>query len=537
MFSKLFAAIKGWLAKMGLIQSINSVTDFAAVIESQWMYNRILIWRRLYRGYLGDVDGAPFHDAEFVDVNGQKHKRHRATMMMPKMAAEKMASLVFNEKCKINIGAVKSAGTTMSDEENDDTSGSSPIDSFSDNIFNVLSNNDFDKQFQRWLEYMFAMGGMVAKPYVVNGDTIKITWVSAQNFLPLESSNDNIRGGVFLDETRQGKKYFTHLEWHMFEGDQYHIRNELYQSDSPDDLGIKVSLATLPQFADMQPDIPIDGLTHPMFVYFKPNVANNFETMSPLGISIFANALDTLKTLDIAFDSFQREFALGKRRIIVPASAIKAIYDTKTGEVHRYFDSNDEVYQALQTGETDSEQIQDMAAQLRVTDHVAAIKSLLDTLAMQMGFSSGTFTFDGQAVKTATEVISENSETFRTKNAHETLIEQGIRELIDVIAQLADLYGIFDNPGSDSYEVTVDFDDSIANDRIQDANFYVTMDAAGMIPKQIAIQRIWDISEEQAKQWLDMIKADGAQVNQGLMNGLVSGAEMGVKNADYQSRS
>lgn len=538
MFLKIFSAVKGWLAKMGLIQSINSVTEFAAVIESQWMYNRVLIWRALYRGYLGNVDSVPFHDAEFVDVTGEKHHRHRATLMMPKIACEKMASLVFNEKCKINIGAVKSVGTNMTDSNTDDeSSDNADIDTFSDNIFGVLSDNEFYKQFQRWIEYMFALGGLIAKPYVEN-DKIKIAWVTAQNFLPLESTNDNIRAGVFLDETRQGKKYYTHLEWHTWDNpDTYHIINELYVSDSPDDLGVKVSLEMLPQYKNMDKDIIVNGLTHPLFIYFKPNIANNFETLSPLGISLFSNSLDTLKSLDIAFDSFQREFALGKRRIIVPASAIRAIYDMKTGEVHRYFDTNDEVYQAMQTGEMDSEQIKDMAVALRVTDHVAAIKSLLDMLAMQMGFSSGTFTFDGQAVRTATEVISENSDTFRTKNAHETLIEHGIKELVDVIAQLADLYGMFPNPGAENYEVTVDFDDSIADDRVQNANFYVTMNAAGMIPKQLAIQRIFDVTEDQAKEWVQMIKDEQGQVNEQLMNGLVTGAEQGVKNADYQARS
>lgn len=518
---------------MGLIQTINNVTQFAAVIESQWQYERILEWRALYRGYLAKFNGVPFHDAEYVDVTGKHHKRHRATLMMPKMAAEKMASLVFNEKCRINIGSIGDSSTAMSDDENQNTDDSSTIDSFSENIMNVLSDNHFYKQFQRWLEYMFSMGGMVIKPYV-NNNKIMLAWVTAQNFLPTQSTNDQIDSGVFLDETRKEDKYYTHLEWHGWDGDTYVIHNELYMSSSRDDLGTKVPLSVL--YEDMQDKITINGLTHPLFVYIKPNIANNFETSSPLGISIFGNSLDTLKSLDIAFDSFQREFALGKRRIIVPPSAVRGVYDPKNGEMHTYFDTDDEVYQAMRSGDMDDMQIKDMAVQLRVEDHIAAIKSLLDMLAMQMGFSSGTFTFDGQAVKTATEVVSENSETFRTKNSHETLIEQGIKELVDVIAQLADLYGIFPNPGAEHYEVTVDFDDSIAEDRVQNANFYMTLTAAGLMPKNEAIQRIFDITEEQADEWLNKINSENGQVDPSIMNSMLSTAEMSVKNADYQSR-
>lgn len=523
MLAKIGAAIKGVLARMGLLATINNVTQFAAVIESQWMYDRIIDWRSLYRGYLGKYDGVPYHDTDYLDAVGKRHKRKRASLKMPKKTAERMASLVFNEKCQINIGSLNGQP-----DDNGDIQVTPEIKQFSANIMNVFESNNFHKLFQRYLEYMFAMGGMVAKPYVDNG-TIKISWVTAQNFLPVESNNDDVTAGVFMDMTRKGDKYYTHLEWHTRDGDTYHIRNELYQSMSPDDLGVKVPLSLL--YDDMQDDIPIQGLTRPLFVYFKPNIANNFETASPLGISIFANSLDTLKSLDIAFDSFQREFTLGKRRIIVPASAIRAIYDAE-GNVHRYFDTDDEVYQAVATGDMDAEKIQDMSVALRVEDHIKAINSLLDLLAMQEGLSAGTFTFDGQQVKTATEVVSENSETFRTKNSHETLIEQGIRELVDCIAQLADLYDIFPNPGSDAYEVTVDFDDSIAEDRVQNANFYMTLVAAGLMPKIEAIQRIFDITEDQANEYLTKIKAETAQQQPPIMEQLLGKAELGVENAN-----
>jgi A118 family predicted phage portal protein len=524
MFAKIGAAIKGVLARMGLLATINNVTQFAAVIESQWMYGRILDWRSLYRGYLGKYDGIPYHETSYIDATGKRHHRRRASLKMPKKSAERMAALVFNEKCKINIGSVDDQP-----DESGDIKVTPEIKQFSANVMNVLNDNHFMKLFQRYLEYMFAMGGMVAKPYVDKGK-IKIAWVTAQNFLPVESNNDDVTAGVFMDMTRKGDKYYTHLEWHTWDGDTYHIRNELYQSMSPDDLGVKVPLSLL--FEDMEEDIPIKGLTRPLFVYFKPNIANNFETASPLGISIFANSIDTLKSLDIAFDSFQREFTLGKRRIIVPASAIRAIYDAQSGEVRRYFDTDDEVYQAVATGDMDTEQIKDMAVSLRVEDHVKAINSLLDMLAMQEGLSAGTFTFDGQAVKTATEVVSENSETFRTKNSHETLIEQGIKELIDCIAQLADLYGIFPNPGCDNYEVTVDFDDSIAEDRVQNANFYMTLVAAELMPKVEAIQRIFDITEDQANEYLAKIKAETAQQQPPVMEQLLGKAELGVENAN-----
>lgn len=126
-----------------------------------------------------------------------------------------------------------------------------------------------------------------------------------------------------------------------------------------------MSLSTL--YPDLEEEVRIKDLSKPMFVYFKPNTANNLDMNSPLGISIYANALGTLKSLDIAFDSFQREFVLGKKRIIVPDMAIKTIADPLTGTMLRYFDANDEVYQAFQLGDN-TNQIQDISVELRVEE-------------------------------------------------------------------------------------------------------------------------------------------------------------------------
>src|SRR5690625_7031705 len=130
-----------------------------------------------------------------------------------------------------------------------------------------------------------------------------------------------------------------------------------------------------------------------LFLYFKPNTANNVDTQSPLGIPIYANALPTMKAIDTAFDSFHREFRLGKKRIIVPESMVKTAYD-QNGQPQRYFDSSDETYESFNTGNMDDAKIHDVSVELRVDEHVSAINALLNLYSMQTGFSSGTFTFD-----------------------------------------------------------------------------------------------------------------------------------------------
>ena len=465
---------------MGLIKGIKSLTEHKSIAVDESFYNLILKWKALYSGYFSE-----WHDVEYQTIAGKK-QRKMATLQMPKVVSQELATLIFNERCEINI----------SDEK------------FSEQIHAILKNNNFQSKFQDNLEFMFGLGGKVIKPYYANGE-IKLSYVTADCFLPISWDNKRITEGVFLNEfTKQGKKY-THLEWHLWDDKTYVVKNEVYESTNGQELGVKVNLKQF--FEDLEEEVRIDAFKIPNFVYIKPNIANNIDTTIPLGISVFANSLDTLKSIDIAFDSFQREFRLGKKRIIVPDSAIKTVIDPQTGQIQRYFDANDEVYEAMAFGNMDSDQIKDITIELRVDEHISAINALLNLLSMQIGFSSGAFSFDGQSVKTATEVVSENSKTFRTKQSHENVIEAGLTELVECIGQLAELYNLFSRPKD--YEVTVAFDDSIAEDQNAEISKQIQLVNNGLTTKVKAIMKIHGYSEEEAMDLLAAIKEEQATAN------------------------
>lgn len=456
--------------RMGLIRGIKKLEDKKDVNISEEMYQHIDIWKALYQGYYKE-----WHDVTVKTIGGTKQHKMR-TLNMAKVAAEEMATLVFNERCSISIG----------DE------------ALSKDIEAVLDSNGFKKEFQRFLEYQFALGGMVIKGHVED-DEIKLSYVKADSFLPTGWTNKKITEGIFLNETTKGDRKYTHLEWHLWEGKTYVVRNELYESTGLDnELGIKVPITKL--YPDLEEEVRIEGLERSLFVYIKPNSANNVDLDSPLGISIFANSLDTMRALDVAFDSFEREFRLGKKRILVPDTAIRVITDPNTGKQVRYFDANDEVYQAFKFGDESEDYIKDLSVELRVDEHIAAINSLLNLFAMQIGFSAGSFSFDGQSMKTATEVVSENSKTFRTKQSHETIIEEGIIEMIDIIVDLAVLYNLFSKPAK--YEVSVMFDDSVAEDKMGDLSYWIQLVTNDMATKKRAIKTVLGLTDEEAEQEL-----------------------------------
>lgn len=472
MFAKVKSAIKGVLQRMGLVKNIKDMSQLKNISMDDGYYKHIDKWKALFQGHFGE-----WHDVKYNTPDGQK-KRVMATLGMPKVVSQEMASLIFNERCEINI----------SDES---------LKKEIDDIFNA---NKFTKRFQDYLEFQFALGGMVIKPYVADGK-VKLSYVTADCFVPVSWDNQGVHEGVFVNEIRKGEKKFTHLEWHLWESGKYVVRHELFEAKNTTELGKQVPLSTL--YPDLEPEVWMEGFKRSNFVYFKPSIANNVDMHSPLGASIFANALDTLKTLDIAFDSFQREFRLGKRRIIVPSTALQTFVG-HDGVPRRYFDADDEVYEGMDLGGMDANKIHDNTTELRVEEHIAAINAMLNVLSMQTGFSSGAFSFDGQSVKTATEVVSENSKTFKTKQSHENVIEASLTELIDCIVQTAELYELFSAP-ADGWEVTVAFDDSIAEDKLGEINKQTLMLSIGIQSKKRAIMKINGLSEEEAIQRLQEI--------------------------------
>ncbi|HEM6241169.1 TPA: phage portal protein [Streptococcus suis] len=481
MFRNLWTKIKGVMQKMGLIKGLKDLSLHREIELSDKHYDSIQVWKELYQGYHDKI-----HDYYEKSILDGRKKKKRLTLNIPKVVTSELATLIFNEKCEINVGSKNESLTTLINE--------------------TLEKNNFTQEFQRFLEYSFALGGMAIKAYLKKDGNIGLNFVQADSFIPISWDNAGISEAVFVDTQYRGKYKYTHLEWHTWEGELYVVAHELFRTDkSNDDVGIRVPITEI--YPDLKSRVVIEKLSRPLFVYLKPNSANNIDLSSPLGISIYHSAFDTLRAIDIAYDSFEREFRLGRKRILVPTSAIRTVVDNE-GNFQRYFDATDETYEAFHTGEDSRIQdIKDISVELRVDEHIAAINALLNLLSMQIGFSPGSFSFDGASgVKTATEVISENSKTFRTKQSHETMVEAALKNLVAIIVDFGDLYGLI--KGESKYDVTVTFDDSIAQDRTQDAQYYIALVGAGLISKKKAIMKLFKLSEKDATSEIEAIREE-----------------------------
>ena len=391
------------------------------------------IWKSWYRGNVND-----FHYFNMKMADGTTKQCERLTMNMPKKVCEDSAKLLWSEKVQIKLDKKKNT----------------------ERLLEVLDSkeNNFKVNFPSFLERVFALGTGVTVEYKKDDKTI-IDYIDGDVVIPYKYTNSYINGLITVSRFTKGvdlkKKYYTHITYHEFTGNKYTKLNELYVSKNETTLGKEIPFndmfSDVLEFEEFETD-------NPHFQVWKPVIANNFDTDSPMGISILANQIDKFKAIDTEYDSFNREFRTGKKRVLISKEAVKKHYvpdPEEEGKVNlvSYFDNNDEVYVAIAGME--DQPVKEIDFSLRYQEHISSINAQLNYISAGVGLGQNYYNFNGQGVKTATEVVSENSDTYRTKKHHELMVNDCLYDLIKAICELENI----------PYKsINIVFDDSIIED-------------------------------------------------------------------------
>lgn len=473
----------------------------------------IFTWQAVYKGYY-----KAWHCVPLKTLNDPKGKtRTMATMNAGKMACAQLARYIWNERCHITA--------TTAGREADEPD---PLDAF---LHHVLRDNAFGTAFGDLVEKTLALGGGALREWVEvpkdeNGNDIgegriRIGYTMASQFVPTAWDSARVRSGIFISREAKDGYYYTVVEWHHWDGNTYRVTNDLYRmpvkdAEEPQNiLGWWYPLDEV--YPLLSPDTIIEDAKTAYFQYLRPFGANYADDNSPLGMSIFAPAMNTLHGIDIMFDSLQREFVLGKKRIIAPARAMRQAPNPNGGTPQKYFDADDEVWEALSTDSPEDLKIYDNSVDLRVNEHITGINGELAILCSQVGFDPGTLAFDQQkGMKTATEVISENSKTFGTVKAHENNLRDALCDMVRAIFDLAVRYGLtwegvpVEQLLAPGYSVSVQFDDSIIQDKDAEINQGVMLVGANLMSKKRFMVDTLGLTPEQADAELAQIRNEGA---------------------------
>ena len=432
--------------------------------------------------YKNDVN--KFHLISISNGTGKKSNYERHRLGMARRIVSDYADLLFNEKVVITVG--NEATNKIIQEK-------------------VLYPNNFQKRTNELVEkYMYSgTGAFVLRleklsintnnnQVIKSADTsIKIDYVHANKIKILSYTEDDITEVAFENAVVEKGINYLYISIHKLnDSNNYEIHNHKFSIDKQTgDLTPAEDTRMVAKFDTKSP--------HKWFAIARPNSLNNAHVGNPYGLPVFANAISMLKGADIVYDSLVNEFITGKKRIFVNKEAVKM----EDGEA--YFDTEDTVYYYLEGaayGDAKDSTPKSMIAEtdftLRVDEHNIGIETVLNLLSSSVGLGEGYYSFKDGQVKTATEVVSDNSTLYRSITNENVALEHSIYDLMKSIAYIMNEFT------TDSVElnpvVSIDFDDSIIQDKDAiklQAKFDLSI---GIISPVGYVMKTQELSEEQA---------------------------------------
>ena len=373
-------------------------------------------------------------------------------------------------------------------------------------------------QIRHWVEYGCAYGTVFIKP---NGESLDV--FTPADVMIVDYDNQEIKGIIFKDSYTVGRKYYTRLEYHRFVETTidgvttypYYVSNRAYVSKSPQSIGDKIDLKQT-KWADLMADTPPilktngEKLDGPLYGVLRTPQANNVDINAPLGLPIFAEAIEELKDLDIAYSRNAKEILDSKRtvladdRLLMPSGSPVAVMTPQAME-HRCKEMSLPDYVKNVFGQDEKEFYQEINPVLNTDTRISGINALLSQLGYKIGFSNGYFVFnESSGIQTATGVEAEQQRTVQFIKDVRDKLESCLNEVIYALNVYADLYGL--SPVG-AYEVNYDFGDILyvrENDRARWWQYVTT----GKVPAWMYFVKFEGMTENDAKAMVEEAQPD-----------------------------
>ena len=413
------------------------------------------------------------------------------------------------------------------------------------------------RQIRRQLEYGIAKGGLVIKPYIVMKDDaqvltnnaveksksenksynnkklhfdnnldaeikdkykaeIEFDFIQADNFYPLSfDANGKIVEAAFIQRRIEKEYIYSRLEYHRLDGRKVTVKNYAYRKSNnmatltnPNrlevDLGMEVPLSSVPEWADLQPVVEIEGVDRLLFAYFRMPEANTIDTHSPLGVSAYSRVVNLIKDADYQYSRLLWEYEGGELAIDVDRDALKLVTDAAGNDVTQVPVMQERLFRKVDLNSEDTYNV--FAPELRDASITNGLNTILMRIEDATGLSRGTISGDPQFIsteaKTATEMKILKQRSYSTNADIQQALEDALKETVYVMDVYSTLYEV---TPEGKYEISFEWDDSILVDSESELTKRLQLINAGLASKLEVRMWYFGETENQAKKALQEI--------------------------------
>lgn len=388
---------------------------FSSCYSNSSYYSYIGTWLDWYKGNIKS-----FHTIK-VSNGLTTPTREIYSLKMAKRVCEDWASSMLNEDVKIVISSTNKKSSIF--VQGSKSNGG------------VLGSNNFEVLLSDTLEQMFALGtsafvidldniAVDENGNIVDGSqaTIKIKGVNATRIIPISWSNGVVSEASFISEMTVNNKTYYIVSSHIKEEDGYVIYNDLIDNNYKT---ARLNINLLPCIRTKS--------FKPLFYIMKTNISNNIDLDSPMGVSVYANAIDNLKGCDVTYDSCIREVVTGQRIVMmnkcllttdeegrpIPPQDVKQTYMQFFGD-----DARSDV----------SEFIKEFHPTLNTESLDKELQNQLNMLSSKVGLGANYYRFDvSTGSVTATEYVGSRNDFMRNAVKISKSVKSALKDLVQGI--------------------------------------------------------------------------------------------------------
>ncbi len=347
------------------------------------------------------------------------------------------------------------------------------------------------------LELGCAAGGVVVKPYP-KGERICFDWTLDWSLYPIAfDESGNLADVVFLDTFTEGRTIYTRLERHTAQENGVRITQRAFKSNLRDSIGVEISLTDVPQWAELQPEATVQDTDGQLFGWFKVAAANNVDVDSPMGVSVFSKACDTIKEADLQYSRLLWEFEGSELAVDVDYTALRLTKDKNGKVIHESPKLNERLFRGLDTGADGLYSV--FSPSIRDASLLNGLNQLMIRIEDQCGLSRGTISDPNAVARTATELNIIKQRSYATIHDNQTALERCLRDVIRVMDKYATMYHLA--PAGD-YDVSFEWGDGILEDSDTEYQRRWAMVVAGKLKLEKFYAWYFGCTEEQALEYI-----------------------------------
>lgn len=387
-----------------------------------------------YDWYSGKAD---WYKDGYTDMQGHRRKRDRLTIRPAKRVASEWASLLVTDDTQVSVEGA-AANEWLQD---------------------FLDRANFWPTGQLIVEKAFALGTAAwALWFDVRdgGADVKVRRYDARMVRPLSWDEEGVTECAFVTRASVKGKRADQLQVHSWDAEtaSYHIRTYLFVDSREQD----AEAAGILEDFDTEQACPTFGI-------IKPALENTYVDLSPYGQSAFADAVDGVKAVDLAFDSMFAEVELTGAKVFVDESMVDV--RSQDGKVIPSPKVDGRLFRRLAGKDVTKDLIDIYSPNIRIEPLRSAFDVALAQLGEMCGFGQQYFALDKNGsittAKTAKEVMSGNSTLMRNVRKHENVLRGAIQRVVTSLLNCARIHcgaAIEEDFGP----VRVQFDDSVITD-------------------------------------------------------------------------